>query len=578
MSSREERAPGSDLGSSDGDRAGADEGPAIEIDPRAQSHEELCREFRWRVPARFNIGTAVCGRWAADRSRFALYYEDRHGFTSAHSFWDIQHDANRLANVLAALGTVRGDRVAVCLPPRPEAAIALVAIAQMAAIAVPLSPWLVPELLERRLGDSGAHVAIVDETTMAALLEVRDRLPGLRHVLGAGAARGPGLRDWAEVLEHASPRYTAADTAPADPAMILYPEGLSGVLLGHRTLPGVLSGYLCAHDFGPHPGDLFWSPADWASADGLWNGLLPTWHSGVPLLAYNGPFDPAKALALLQRYAVRNWLIDSSALRMVRESFPEPKAHFDLELRTLVCTGEPAGEAIVRWAGEKLGVTISETWGVSEFPCLAGSSPRRWSVSPGSLGRAYPGHRLAAVDGLGRVLPAGEIGQLAVNRRCNGADDPALGLGYWNQPAEAGRHFVGDGWRVTGCLGTIDEQGNMFAHRPERDGPGAPERGVIQCDVEERLRAHPAVAACAVMACDERISDGGLKALVVVRSGILPSPQLRGDLLGHLAGDHRTACRLKAIEFVRQLPATVDGRTGERRQEASGDARARGAG
>lgn len=80
------------------------------------------------------------------------------------------------------------------------------------------------------------------------------------------------------------------------------------------------------------------------------------------------------------------------------------------------------------------------------------------------------------------------------------------------------------------------------------------------------------------MASDERISDGGLKALLVVRSGTLPSPQLRGNLLGHLAGDRRTACRPKAIEFVRQLPATVDGGTGQRRLDASGDARARGSG
>jgi hypothetical protein len=69
-----------------------------------------CRTFRWQVPEQFNIAVDVCGRWAEDRSRFALYYEDESGFTSAHTFWDIQRQANRLSNVLAALARCRRSR------------------------------------------------------------------------------------------------------------------------------------------------------------------------------------------------------------------------------------------------------------------------------------------------------------------------------------------------------------------------------------------------------------------------------------------------------------------------------------
>ena len=42
---------------------------------QAGSYAELCRNFRWQVPEHFNIGVDVCGRWAEDRSRFALYYD-----------------------------------------------------------------------------------------------------------------------------------------------------------------------------------------------------------------------------------------------------------------------------------------------------------------------------------------------------------------------------------------------------------------------------------------------------------------------------------------------------------------------
>ena len=91
-------------------------------------YEELYRSHRWEVPARFNIAQACCGQWAADRSRFALYWEDESGERAAYSFWDIQQAANRLSNALAALGVARGDRVAIILPQRPEAAIAYMAI------------------------------------------------------------------------------------------------------------------------------------------------------------------------------------------------------------------------------------------------------------------------------------------------------------------------------------------------------------------------------------------------------------------------------------------------------------------
>ena len=233
----------------------------MELDSQAGSYQELCRSFRWQIPEQFNLAVDICGRWAEQRHRFALYYEDESGFTSAHTFWDIQRQANRLSNVLAALGTLPGDRVAIVLPQCPEAAIAQIAICQMGALAVPLSPFLGPDPLEYRLGDAAAHLAIVDATTQPGVLGLRHRLPLLRHVLGVGSAAAPGVRPWDEVLEHASARYTPTVTAAGDPAMILYRGGgTRGALMAHRMLFGKLSAFVCAHDFFPQPRDMLWSP------------------------------------------------------------------------------------------------------------------------------------------------------------------------------------------------------------------------------------------------------------------------------------------------------------------------------
>ena len=111
----------------------------MELNAQAKNYDELFDTFRWNAPARFNMAQACCGRWAEDRSRFALYYEDEAGHTQAWSFWDIQTAANRLSNVLHALGVMRRDRVAIILPQRPETGIAHIACYQMDAIALPLS-------------------------------------------------------------------------------------------------------------------------------------------------------------------------------------------------------------------------------------------------------------------------------------------------------------------------------------------------------------------------------------------------------------------------------------------------------
>ena len=79
-------------------------------------YAELYGSWRWDVPAKYNIAQACCGRWAADRSRFALYWEDESGASAKYTFWDIQREANRLSNALQGLGVKRGDRVALILP------------------------------------------------------------------------------------------------------------------------------------------------------------------------------------------------------------------------------------------------------------------------------------------------------------------------------------------------------------------------------------------------------------------------------------------------------------------------------
>ena len=86
----------------------------------ANTYKEVYGAFRWQIPEYYNIGVDVCDKWAEERYRLALIYEDETGTVDKYSFWDMQLLSNRLANVLEAHGIERGDRVGILLPQRPE--------------------------------------------------------------------------------------------------------------------------------------------------------------------------------------------------------------------------------------------------------------------------------------------------------------------------------------------------------------------------------------------------------------------------------------------------------------------------
>src|SRR5262245_32990792 len=291
--------------------------------PALDQYAELYRSFRWNVPQRYNIAHACCGQWAPDRARFARYWEDEPGASAPYSFWDIQMAANRLSNALAGLGVKRGERVAIILPQRPEMAIAYMAIFQMGAIALPLSHLFGPDALEYRMEFAGASVVFVEPTTIANLWATKDKLTHLKHVIGVGSARESGVHAYEELVEKSSSEFKPVDTHSNDPALIIYTSGTTGppkgALQGHRLIVGNLPGFAYSHDFFPQPGDLFWSPADWAWAGGLFDALLPSWYYGIPILGYRGRFDAERAYHLLEKYGVRNTFLFPTALKQRSE-------------------------------------------------------------------------------------------------------------------------------------------------------------------------------------------------------------------------------------------------------------------
>jgi len=534
----------------------------------ADRYREICAAHRWQVPDDFNIARAVCGRHAADETRIAIHWEDEEGATARRTYAQLQQQANRLSNVLAAHGVGRGDKVAIMLPQRPETAIAHIACYQMGAVAVPLSFLFGPDALEYRLENSDSKAALVDPASLPNLAAIRDRLPRLGCVIGVAGACDAGTLDWDALLAKASAVFEPVATRAADPALLVYTSGTTGApkgaLMPQQCLLGNLPGFVHSHDLFPQEGDLFWSPADWAWTGGLMDALLPSLYFGIPILGFRGRFDPERALGLMQKYRVRNTFLFPTALKMMMKAVPQPRGRFDVALRSIMSAGEAVGTTVFSWAQDALGVTINEMFGQTEMNYIVGNSHTLWPAKPGSMGRPYPGHRIAVIDEAGNEARPGEMGEVAVNRVApDGGRDPVFFLEYFKNPEATARKFSGD-WCRTGDLASKDEDGYLWYQGRADDMFKAAGYRIGPSEIENCLLKYAAVANAAVVPSPDETRGNVVKAFVVLAPGHTPSPALEEDIQRHVRQFLAPYEYPKEIEFIDALPMTTTGKVQRR--------------
>ena len=534
----------------------------------ADRYAEIFAAHRWNVPPQFNIAQACCARWANDRSRIALHWEDESGATAAFTFSDLQQQANRLSNALAALGIGRGDKIALILPQRPETVVAHLAAYQLGAIAVPLSFLFGPEALSYRLIDSGAKVAFVDPQSLPNLALVRNECPGVAHVVGVAGAAEAWVTPYEALQRQASDRFAPATTQADDPALLIYTSGTTGppkgALMPQRCLIGNLSGFVHSHDGYPRDGDLFWSPADWAWTGGLMDALLPALYFGQPIVGYRGRFDPERALSLIAKYGVRNSFLFPTALKLMMKACPRPRERFPLRLRTIMSAGEAVGTSVFDWTREALGVTINEMFGQTEMNYIVGNSQELWPAKPGSMGRPYPGHRIEVLDDDGQVVGDGEIGDVALNRVApDGTPDPIFFLEYFKNPEATAKKFSGE-WCRTGDLARRDADGYLWYSGRADDMFKAAGYRIGPSEIENCLVGHPAVANAAVVPSPDETRGNVVKAFIVLAAGVVASATIEDDIRQHVRRHLAPYEYPREIEFIDALPMTTTGKVQRR--------------
>ena len=525
----------------------------------ADHYAPLHRGFRWQVDEHFNIAEVCCARWARGTSAglAAVIAHHVEGTVESLSYRELKTAADALSHALQRLGVKRGDRVAIVMPQRFETAIAYMAIFQMGAVAMPLSMLFGPEALAFRLQDSGAVLAICDESAIDSIRAVRGDCDALRTVMAVGEAEGQGDVNYSDSARSTKP-FKAVNTKAEDPAILIYTSGTTGqpkgALLPHRAVIGNLTGFVCSQNWFGFDGRrntrseaVFWSPADWAWTGGLMDALLPTLYFGRPIVAFNGRFSPELAFSLMAAQGVTHTCL------------------FPTALKAMMSAGDAGGDAVFDYCQRELGITVNEMFGQTEINYVVGNCSKFWPARPGSMGKGYPGHRVAVIDDEGHECADGVPGDVAVNRfDIHGAPDPIFFLGYWkNETATQGK-FTGD-WCRTGDMARRDADGylwydgradDVFKAAGYRIGPG---------EIENCLVKHPAVANAAVVPKPDRERGAVVKAYVVLALGQGDDHQaITAALQAHVKTLLAPYEYPKEIEFIDALPMTTTGKVQRR--------------
>ncbi len=537
----------------------------------AKNFAELRSRHKWNIPADYNVAVDCLDRHVELRDKVALLYEDDEGHTARYTFAQMSEASRRFANALRGLGIGRGDVVALHTPQRPETAIAHIALYRLGAIALPISKLFGPDALEYRLQNSSAKAILMEPETVEKMDAVdRKGLPNFKHIIVTDGGRG--LLSFDDLLSNGSPAFTMEKSSAEDPVLLMYTSGTTGnpkgvlhvarYVLGHN---GIDYSYNYLRD-----GDLYYSPADWAWAGGLLDGLLGIWPYGIPVLAYRSKarFDPEVTLRLLEKYGASVGLYPPTALKVLRE-VKQPREKYSLKLRCIVSGAEPVSPQLARWVDEELQVEFNQGFGQTEANYFIGTCSAIEKARLEPLGKPYPGHEVTIVSQDGVPLKVGEAGEIAIRR-----DSPVVMREYWKNPAAMVEKFKGE-WCMTGDLGHMDDEGYVYFQGRNDDVIKSSGYRIGPSEIEAKIMEYKSVASCAVIGVPDPQRGQAIKAFVKLLPGFTASDQMIKEIQMHVKTRLAAHEYPREIEFLEEFPATVTGKIMRRELRAREESRTR---
>ena len=459
----------------------------------------------------------------------------------------VRSQVAQLATRLAELGVQAGDRVAGMMGKRPESFTAAMATWYLGAVYVPLFTGFSGEGLRVRIEDSDPKVLVCDVANRDAITDAAGWIPGLIGLVvdedGAlfGDVDAP-VRDYAPAATHLENLST-----------ILYTSGTTGkpkgCMMAHDMVVNMLP-YL-DHHLRMAEGESIFSAADAGWAFGLITTGVAPLATGHTRVIYEGPFDAARWWAVLTRSGAGHFAAAPTAYRQLAAAGADGIPEI---FEKASSAGEPLDAATAQWFTENTGVTIYDSYGLSELGMLVGNLRSRPDLTPvpGSMGFVFPGWEVELRDEHNAAVDGPGSGRLAVK-----AHPHYLAKGYWGRMPEWEARFV-DGWFITEDLVRRDANDRLWYESRADDVIVASGMNVGPAEVESALLEHPLVADAGCVGIPDPVK-GAIVTAHVVLSG--PAPDDLEQQLRYWVGDRvgRHAAPRKVVVWD-ELPRTASGK------------------
>ena len=551
---------------------------------------------QWFADGELNVAYNCLDRHleAGNGDRVALLWEGEPGDERRVTYAELTDEVKRVANVLAGLGVVAGDRVAIYLPMIPEAIAAMLAVARLGAIHSVIFGGFSADSLRTRIDDAGAKIVItadggyrkgrVSPLKPAVDQALADRGAGpqasVEHVLVVRRTQNEvgwtaGRDIWWHDAVPAAPAEHEAQPFPAEnPMFILYTSGTTGKPKGILHTSG---GYLTqaaftnkvVHDLHPES-DVFWCTADigWITGHSyvaygpLANGATQVLYEGTP----DAP-HPGRWWEIVQKYGVTVLYTAPTAIRSFMKLGRQIPQQFDLSsIRLLGSVGEPINPEAWMWYREVIGADtapIVDTWWQTETGAIMISAlPGVTETKPGSAQVPLPGIGVDVVDDEGNHVGNGNGGLLVLTKpwpsmlRGIWGDPDRFVETYWEKFQDKGYYFAGDGARLdedgdVWFLGRVDDVMNVSGHR------------LSTTEIESALVGNEAVAEAAVVGASDETTGQAVVAFVIIKESYLAahSPEGLATGLRQWVGEQIGAiARPRDVYIVGELPKTRSGK------------------
>lgn len=569
---------------------------------------EAARGLDWfRPPAAVFDGQAgVYGRWFPDAACNICHEAlDRHVAAGHGERTAVIHDSpvtgggrrisyaallaevKACAAMLRGLGVVPGDRVVLYMPMIPEALVAMLACARVGAVHSVVFGGFAARELAARIDGAAPRVVmcascgvepgrvVAYKPLLDAALEMAAHRPGACVVLQrtqAEASLVPGRdHDWAGLQAgFVGVESPCAVLAATHPLYVLYTSGTTGrpkgVVRDHGGYAVALAWSMRAI-YGIGAGEVFWTASDvgWVVGHSyivygpLIAGATTVLYEGKPV----GTPDAGAFWRVVAEHGVRVLFTAPTALRAIRKEDPAAAlagAHDLSGLRALFLAGERADPDTVAWAEDRFGVPVIDHWWQTETGWPITANPLGLGMLPvrrGSSTVPMPGWALAALGEGGVVLPAGEMGTLAIRLPL----PPGAGVTLWEDDTRFRASYLAafPGWYDTSDAGMVDADGYAWVMGRTDDIINVAGHRLSTGAMEEVVASHPAVAECAVIGVKDGVKGEVPCGFVVLKAGA-GAAGVEAEVVGLVREMIGPVAALRRVVVVDRLPKTRSGK------------------